>query len=136
MGQGGIQGPGGARGWQGEYRGADLVVPPLCRSLDSLSGRGRGSPPPTLPIADVILSLQDLIGYFQPPPAELQHEQRQSRLRALRGRQNLFQQEVGPPPHPGLRGVMGLGGSWGWEVPGLGSHRGDAWGPQSWLGVS
>ncbi|KAM9587622.1 ryanodine receptor 1 isoform 3-T3 [Morphnus guianensis] len=63
------------------------------RSLDSLSGRGRGSPPPTLPIAAVILSLQDLIGYFQPPPAELQHEQRQSRLRALRGRQNLFQQE-------------------------------------------
>ncbi|GAB0201892.1 ryanodine receptor 1 [Grus japonensis] len=63
------------------------------RSLDSLSGRGRGGPPPTLPIAAVILSLQDLIGYFQPPPAELQHDQRQSRLRALRGRQNLFQQE-------------------------------------------
>ncbi|KAM6184479.1 LOW QUALITY PROTEIN: ryanodine receptor 1-like, partial [Sarcoramphus papa] len=62
-------------------------------SLDSLSGRGRGGPPPALPIAAVILSLQDLIGYFQPPPAELQHDQRQSRLRALRGRQNLFQQE-------------------------------------------
>ncbi|KAM9589282.1 ryanodine receptor 1-like [Morphnus guianensis] len=28
-----------------------------------------------------------------PPPAKLQHEQQQSRLRALRGRQNLFQQE-------------------------------------------
>ncbi|XP_071656899.1 ryanodine receptor 1 isoform X4 [Patagioenas fasciata] len=64
------------------------------RSLDNLSGRGRGGgPPPALPIAAMILSLQDLIAYFQPPPAELQHDQRQSWLRALRGRQNLFQQE-------------------------------------------
>ncbi|RMB90118.1 hypothetical protein DUI87_33458 [Hirundo rustica rustica] len=46
-----------------------------------------------LPIAAVILSLRDLIGYFEPPPAELRHEQRQGRLRALRARQSLFQQE-------------------------------------------
>ncbi|KAM4879798.1 LOW QUALITY PROTEIN: ryanodine receptor 1 [Sylvia borin] len=63
------------------------------RSLDSLQGRPRGSPPPPLPIAGVILSLRDLIGYFEPPPAELRHEQRQGRLRALRARQSLFQQE-------------------------------------------
>ncbi|RMC22959.1 hypothetical protein DUI87_00036 [Hirundo rustica rustica] len=63
------------------------------RSLDSLRGRPRGSPPPPLPIAAVILSLRDLIGYFEPPPAELRHEQRQGRLRALRARQSLFQQE-------------------------------------------
>ncbi|KAM4751731.1 ryanodine receptor 1-like [Cyanocitta cristata] len=63
------------------------------RSLDSLQGRPRGSPPPALPIAAVILSLRDLIGYFEPPPPELRHEQRQGRLRALRARQSLFQQE-------------------------------------------
>ncbi|TRZ10478.1 hypothetical protein HGM15179_016619, partial [Zosterops borbonicus] len=62
-------------------------------SLDSLQGRPRGSPPPPLPIAGVILSLRDLIGYFEPPPPELRHEQRQGRLRALRARQSLFQQE-------------------------------------------
>uniref|UniRef100_A0A8C3UUD6 Ryanodine receptor 1 n=1 Tax=Catharus ustulatus TaxID=91951 RepID=A0A8C3UUD6_CATUS len=61
--------------------------------LDSLQGRPRGSPPPPLPIAGVILSLRDLIGYFEPPPPELRHEQRQGRLRALRARQSLFQQE-------------------------------------------
>ncbi|XP_027489401.1 ryanodine receptor 1-like, partial [Corapipo altera] len=63
------------------------------RSLDSLQGRPRGSPPPSLPIAGMILSLRDLIGYLEPPPPELRHEQRQGRLRALRGRQSLFQQE-------------------------------------------
>uniref|UniRef100_A0A674G6S9 Ryanodine receptor 1 n=1 Tax=Taeniopygia guttata TaxID=59729 RepID=A0A674G6S9_TAEGU len=59
----------------------------------SLQGRPRGSPPPPLPIGGVILSLRDLIGYLEPPPAELRHEQRQARLRALRARQSLFQQE-------------------------------------------
>ncbi|XP_068027217.1 ryanodine receptor 1-like, partial [Melanerpes formicivorus] len=73
------------------------------RCLDSLSGRGRagqgagqGAGPnqaPPLPLAAVILSLQDLIDYCQPPPASLQHDQRQGWLRALRARQNLFQQE-------------------------------------------
>ncbi|XP_053908876.1 ryanodine receptor 1 isoform X1 [Cuculus canorus] len=63
------------------------------RSLDGLGRGARGAPPPPLPLSAVALSLQDLIEYFQPPPAELQHERRQSRLRALRSRQNLFQQE-------------------------------------------
>uniref|UniRef100_A0A8C3CS56 Ryanodine receptor 1 n=1 Tax=Cairina moschata TaxID=8855 RepID=A0A8C3CS56_CAIMO len=63
------------------------------RGLDSLSGKGRGGPGGALPIGAVILSLRDLIRYFQHPPAELRHEERQSRLRALRSRQNLFQEE-------------------------------------------
>uniref|UniRef100_A0A8U8B3D5 Uncharacterized protein n=1 Tax=Geospiza parvula TaxID=87175 RepID=A0A8U8B3D5_GEOPR len=62
-------------------------------STTGLQGRPRGSPPPPLPIAGVILSLRDLIGYLEPPPPELRHEQRQGRLRALRARQSLFQQE-------------------------------------------
>lgn len=69
------------------------------RGLDSFSGKPRGSGPPAgtaLPIEGVILSLQDLIGYFEPPSEELQHEEKQSKLRSLRNRQSLFQEEVGP----------------------------------------
>jgi len=47
-----------------------------------------------LPIESVSLSLQDLIGYFHPPGENLEHEDKQNRLRALKNRQNLFQEEV------------------------------------------
>uniref|UniRef100_H0VTW5 Ryanodine receptor 1 n=1 Tax=Cavia porcellus TaxID=10141 RepID=H0VTW5_CAVPO len=66
------------------------------KGLDSFSGKPRGSGPPAgsaLPIESVILSLQDLIGYFEPPSEELQHEEKQSKLRSLRNRQSLFQEE-------------------------------------------
>nr|4I0Y_A Chain A, Ryanodine receptor 1 [Oryctolagus cuniculus] len=66
------------------------------KGLDSFSGKPRGSGPPAgpaLPIEAVILSLQDLIGYFEPPSEELQHEEKQSKLRSLRNRQSLFQEE-------------------------------------------
>ncbi|TRZ16704.1 hypothetical protein HGM15179_010409, partial [Zosterops borbonicus] len=46
-----------------------------------------------LPIESVSLSLQDLIGYFHPPDEHLEHENKQNRLRALKNRQNLFQEE-------------------------------------------
>lgn len=42
----------------------------------------------------VALSLQDLIFYFQPPEEELEHEEKQTKLRSLKNRQNLFQEEV------------------------------------------
>lgn len=83
----------------------------LCRSLDSFSGKPRGSGPPAgtaLPIEGVILSLQDLIGYFEPPSEELQHEEKQSKLRSLRNRQSLFQEEVRLRPARG--GVCGRRG--------------------------
>jgi hypothetical protein len=48
-----------------------------------------------LPIESVSLSLRDLIGYFQPPDEHLEHEEKQNRLRHLKNRQNLFQEEVG-----------------------------------------
>lgn len=43
----------------------------------------------------VVLSLQDLIFYFRPPEEELEHEDKQFKLRSLKNRQNLFQEEVG-----------------------------------------
>lgn len=63
------------------------------RGLDALRKKGKGSIA-DLPIDSVSLSLQDLIGYFQPPGEYLEHEVKQNRLRALKNRQNLFQEEV------------------------------------------
>ncbi|XP_028826293.1 ryanodine receptor 2 isoform X5 [Denticeps clupeoides] len=62
------------------------------RGLDVLSKKCQTSML-DLPIESVNLSLQDLIGYFQPPDEHLEHEEKQNRLRALKNRQNLFQEE-------------------------------------------
>ncbi|CAG5911922.1 unnamed protein product [Menidia menidia] len=62
------------------------------RGLDTLRKKGK-CPNLNLPIDSVSLSLQDLIGYFQPPGDNLEHEYKQNRLRALKNRQNLFQEE-------------------------------------------
>ncbi|XP_036824122.1 ryanodine receptor 1-like [Oncorhynchus mykiss] len=63
------------------------------KALDSLSGKNKSSSgSPSLPMDSVVLSLQDLIFYFQ-PPEELEHEEKQTRLRSLKNRQNLFQEE-------------------------------------------
>lgn len=76
-----------------------------------------------MPIEGVILSLQDLIGYFEPPSEELQHEEKQTKLRSLRNRQSLFQEEVEPGVEGGARG----GGAWQGETPGTwGLERGGA----------
>lgn len=64
------------------------------RGLDSLSGKSKSPGPVSLPLEGVILSLQDLIFYFHPPEEELEHEEKQTKLRSLRNRQNLFQEEV------------------------------------------
>ncbi|XP_071891692.1 ryanodine receptor 2 isoform X4 [Anas platyrhynchos] len=62
------------------------------RGLDALSKKVKSSAV-DLPIESVSLSLQDLIGYFHPPDEHLEHEDKQNRLRALKNRQNLFQEE-------------------------------------------
>ncbi|KAF1673942.1 RYR2 protein, partial [Pygoscelis papua] len=62
------------------------------RALDALSKKVKSSTV-DLPIESVSLSLQDLIGYFHPPDEHLEHEDKQNRLRALKNRQNLFQEE-------------------------------------------
>uniref|UniRef100_A0A3Q1CAK1 Ryanodine receptor 2 n=1 Tax=Amphiprion ocellaris TaxID=80972 RepID=A0A3Q1CAK1_AMPOC len=58
-----------------------------------ISGNTGKSSTLDLPIDSVSLSLQDLIGYFQPAGDHLEHEDKQNRLRALKNRQNLFQEE-------------------------------------------
>ncbi|XP_063287318.1 ryanodine receptor 1 isoform X3 [Pelobates fuscus] len=63
------------------------------KGLDSLNGKNKPSKAVTLPLDMVILTLQDLIGYFQHPDEELQHEEKQTKLRSLKNRQNLFQEE-------------------------------------------
>ncbi|XP_050626607.1 ryanodine receptor 2 isoform X6 [Macaca thibetana thibetana] len=62
------------------------------RGLDALSKKAKATTI-DLPIESVSLSLQDLIGYFHPPDEHLEHEDKQNRLRALKNRQNLFQEE-------------------------------------------
>lgn len=65
----------------------------MFRGLDTVWKSGK-SFSPDLPIDTVRLSLQDLIGYFQPPGDQMEHEDKQNHLRALKNRQNLFQEEV------------------------------------------
>ncbi|KAM8814823.1 ryanodine receptor 2 isoform 1-T1 [Rhynchonycteris naso] len=62
------------------------------RGLDALSRKAKAAPV-DLPIESVSLSLRDLIGYLHPPAEHLEHEDKQNRLRALKNRQNLFQEE-------------------------------------------
>ncbi|CAB1343728.1 unnamed protein product [Coregonus sp. 'balchen'] len=78
-------------------RSTVLLFTDFIRRLDGLSQRGN-IPSFNLPLETVGLSLQDLIGYFQPPGEGLGHEAKQNSVRALKNRQNLFQEE----------GVIGL----------------------------
>ncbi|OCT64786.1 hypothetical protein XELAEV_18041025mg [Xenopus laevis] len=62
--------------------------------LDSMTGNNwTGSTPTALPIEEVVQTLQDLISYFKPPDEELEHEDKQNKLRSLKNRQNLFKEE-------------------------------------------
>ncbi|XP_071375043.1 ryanodine receptor 3-like [Centroberyx affinis] len=61
------------------------------RDLDCLGVKNRVSV--ALPIEEVLQTLNDLITYFQLPDAELEHEEKQIKLRSLKNRQNLFKQE-------------------------------------------
>lgn len=48
----------------------------------------------TLPVCEVLQTLDDLIVYFQQPDSELEHEEKQRQLRSLIKRQDLFKEEV------------------------------------------
>ena len=69
-----------------------ICLCPHRRDLDCLSVKNRALV--ALPVEEVLQTLNDLITYFQLPDAELEHEERQIKLRSLKNRQNLFKQEV------------------------------------------
>lgn len=76
---------------------SEALLVARCLSLVRLvvfSGNNRTTAPVTLPIEEVLQTLQDLIAYFQPPEEEMQHEDKQNKLRSLKNRQNLFKEEV------------------------------------------
>lgn len=58
------------------------------------SGNNRALSPTALPVEEMAQTLQDLITYFQLPEEDLQHEDKQNKLRSLKNRQNLFKEEV------------------------------------------
>ncbi|XP_053702100.1 ryanodine receptor 3-like isoform X3 [Synchiropus splendidus] len=61
------------------------------RDLDCLGAKNKALV--VLPVEEVLQTLNDLITYFQLPDAELEHEEKQIKLRSLKNRQNLFKQE-------------------------------------------
>nr|XP_033808279.1 ryanodine receptor 3 isoform X2 [Geotrypetes seraphini] len=63
------------------------------RDLDSQNVRKEATTPIALLVEEVVLTLQDLIAYFQPPEEDLEHEDKQNKLRSLKNRQNLFKEE-------------------------------------------
>lgn len=69
-----------------------FLFPHSLRDLDSLGVKNRALV--SLPVEEVLQTLNDLIAYFQLPDVELEHEERQIKLRSLKNRQNLFKQEV------------------------------------------
>ncbi|ESO90186.1 hypothetical protein LOTGIDRAFT_123762 [Lottia gigantea] len=64
------------------------------KALDSLKTEGRNSHAwGRISLAEVIKCLEDLIDYFAQPAEDEEHEEKQNKLRALRNRQDLFQEE-------------------------------------------
>uniref|UniRef100_A0A8C1V9U0 Ryanodine receptor 3 n=1 Tax=Cyprinus carpio TaxID=7962 RepID=A0A8C1V9U0_CYPCA len=61
------------------------------RGLDGLNGEKTTEM--TLPVCEVLQTLDDLIVYFQQPDSELEHEEKQRQLRSLIKRQDLFKEE-------------------------------------------
>lgn len=68
-------------------------MPPVCLVVFH-SGNNRTLSPSALPVEEMAQTLQDLITYFQLPEEDLGHEDKQSKLRSLKNRQNLFKEEV------------------------------------------
>ncbi|XP_048259812.1 ryanodine receptor-like isoform X9 [Haliotis rufescens] len=64
------------------------------KALDSLKTEGRNSHAwGRISLSEVIKCLEDLIDYFAQPGDHEEHEEKQNKLRALRNRQDLFQEE-------------------------------------------
>ncbi|XP_050406916.2 ryanodine receptor [Patella vulgata] len=64
------------------------------KALDALKTEGRNSHAwGRISLSEVIKCLEDLIDYFAQPGEDEEHEEKQNKLRALRNRQDLFQEE-------------------------------------------
>ncbi|XP_068195431.1 ryanodine receptor 3-like [Antennarius striatus] len=72
-------------------RNTTLLFNRFIRDLDCLGVKNRVLI--LLPFEEVLQTLNDLITYFLLPDIELEHEERQIKLRSLKNRQNLFKQE-------------------------------------------
>uniref|UniRef100_A0A4W5JEC3 Ryanodine receptor 1a (skeletal) n=1 Tax=Hucho hucho TaxID=62062 RepID=A0A4W5JEC3_9TELE len=83
-----------ARSQTEEFQAARMIYNTAGLFTQFINGKNKSSlGPQSLPMDSVVLSLQDLIFYFQPPEEELEHEEKQTKLRSLKNRQNLFQEE-------------------------------------------
>uniref|UniRef100_A0A672SAJ0 Ryanodine receptor 3 n=1 Tax=Sinocyclocheilus grahami TaxID=75366 RepID=A0A672SAJ0_SINGR len=80
-----------------ESRAARIIRNTTClftqfiRGLDGLNGEKTTEV--TLPVCEVLQTLDDLIVYFQQPDSEHEHEEKQRQLRSLIKRQDLFKEE-------------------------------------------
>uniref|UniRef100_A0A4D5R9V0 Ryanodine receptor 44F n=1 Tax=Scolopendra viridis TaxID=118503 RepID=A0A4D5R9V0_SCOVI len=63
------------------------------RGLDSLQNGNSDSLFRQLNLTEMVMCLEDLINYFAQPEDDIEHEEKQNKLRALRNRQDLFQEE-------------------------------------------
>ncbi|XP_071161899.1 ryanodine receptor-like [Mytilus edulis] len=64
------------------------------KALDALKTEGRSSHAwGRISLSEVLKCLEDLIDYFAQPGVDEEHEEKQNKLRALRNRQDLFQEE-------------------------------------------
>ncbi|XP_062858397.1 ryanodine receptor 3 isoform X2 [Trichomycterus rosablanca] len=72
-------------------RNTTLLFTQFIRGLDELKGEKASEV--TLPVVEVLQTLNDLITYFQQPDSELEHEEKQMQLRSLIKRQDLFKEE-------------------------------------------
>ncbi|TRY83564.1 hypothetical protein DNTS_016272, partial [Danionella cerebrum] len=61
------------------------------RDLDSLSSKKNALV--SLPMEEVLQTLNDLLTFFKLPPSDLEHEKKQIQLRSLKNRQKLFKEE-------------------------------------------
>ncbi|EDL27848.1 mCG131207 [Mus musculus] len=78
---------------QEESQAARIIRNTTALFSQFVSGNNRTTAPVALPTEEVLQTLQDLIAYFQPPEDEMQHEDKQNKLRSLKNRQNLFKEE-------------------------------------------
>ncbi|KAI0239122.1 Ryanodine receptor [Lamellibrachia satsuma] len=70
------------------------LISTFVKALESLKTEGRSSRLwEDISLDEVIKTLEDLIEYFAPPSEDMEFEERQNRLKALRNRQDLFQEE-------------------------------------------